>query len=359
MDDFFKKYNINDEVIAAGVSGGADSLALIFRLEEWAKANNRKVVALTVDHGLRVESGQEALYVADLMKQYGIEHHILVWEGSKPTKGIEAEARAVRYQLLGKWCQENQVKVLATGHHQRDQAETFLLRLQRGSGLSGLSGILPVSNRDGLMIIRPQLENTPQELKDFLIAKGIAWVEDPSNQCEDFQRVKIRNYLPQLEKEIGISVECLAGTADVLARTRAYMEEQVEQVVRDNVRYLEKNCGAIVSKKSLDEMHEEIRYRLLALLIKKIGKRDYTPEAEDVLRLCRGIVSEQEFRGCTLGECEIFAAQKKIWIVPELKSKWILSKKMWEEFVVQNPQYGHMMLPYKVRRVLFERLAEV
>ena len=96
MQCFFEKYQIKDEVIAAGVSGGADSLALALRLKECGK----KVVALTVDHGLRKESAREAEYVAKLMKAQGIEHHILLWKGAKPTRGIEESAREARYQLL-------------------------------------------------------------------------------------------------------------------------------------------------------------------------------------------------------------------------------------------------------------------
>lgn len=176
------------KVIAAGVSGGADSLALVLRLKEWGDANGKKIVALTVDHGLRSEAAAEAAYVAEVMQRFGIEHHILRWEGEKPVHGIEEAAREARYALIAAWCREAGVRVLATGHHRRDQAETFLLRLIRGSGVSGLSGILPVSERLGLMIIRPQLFDAPDDLKAYLEQCGVAWVEDPSNRNEDFLR---------------------------------------------------------------------------------------------------------------------------------------------------------------------------
>src|SRR5574344_373927 len=143
MDDFFKKYNFNNEKIAVGVSGGADSLALVLRFKEMGL----DIVALTVDHKLRLESGEEAKYVAEIMQKYGINHYILEWNGNKPKRGIEEKAREARYELISKWCEDNKVKVLAMGHHLQDQAETFLLRLQRGSGIYGLSGILPVSQR--------------------------------------------------------------------------------------------------------------------------------------------------------------------------------------------------------------------
>lgn len=352
MQDFFAKYKIEDEVIAAGVSGGADSLALVIRLQQWAKIQNKKIVALTVDHQLRPESAAEADYVAGLMQRLGIEHHILVWDGDKPVKGIEEEARMARYHLLQKWCAEHNVRVLATGHHRRDQAETFLLRLQRGSGLYGLSGILPVSRRGELMIIRPQLEDTPSELKEFLQKQGIEWVEDPSNQCEDFMRVKIRNYLPILEKELGISEQRLADTAAVLSRTRAYIEEQVDKVVKNQAREFADGLAFALPEKTVAELSQEICYRVLAQLIRRGGKKEYVPEGEEMLRLCCNLQHCDEFKGCTLGGCEIFKAMKKIWIVPELGCKKILAKKDWEAFCSRNPQYGKMTLPYKVRRVI-------
>lgn len=353
MQEFFAKYQIEDDVIAAGVSGGADSLALVLRLQECGK----KVIALTVDHGLRPESGDEAAYVAKVMKAHGIEHHILVWKGTKPISDIEAVAREARYDLLCSWCLDHGVNVLAIGQHLRDQAETFLLRLQRGSGLYGLSGILPVSNRGTVKIIRPQLTDSPERLRDFLCSQGIKWVEDPSNQCDDFQRVKIRKFLPELENKTGLSVERLAETAAVLARTRAYLEELTDSLIKNHVRWWD---GILVSmsKDFVKNLHSEMRYRVLAVLIKEIGGRLYTPEADEIFRLGEEL-TKADFKGCTLGDCEIFMAQKRLWIVPELKKKSVLSKKQWEEFSASFPKYANAALPYKVRQALYYRLANI
>ena len=191
MEDFFSKYPISEKTIAVGVSGGADSLALVLRLHEFQK----KVVALTVDHGLRPDSYQEAEYVASIMAKFGIEHHILIWQGEKPQTGIEEAAREARYQLMIEFCRQNDIKYLAIGHHLRDQAETFLLRLARGSGVFGLSSILPLSQRDDITIIRPQLSDSPEDLRQYLINKNIKWIEDPMNDSDEFTRVKISSYI--------------------------------------------------------------------------------------------------------------------------------------------------------------------
>lgn len=346
MRKFFEQYPLTDEVIAAGVSGGADSLALVLRLKDMG----RKVVALSVDHGLRPESADEVAYVAKIMADEGIEHHILKWEGTKPTTAIEAEAREARYNLLCSWCWEHKIKYLAVGHHRRDQAETFLLRLQRGSGLYGLSGMQPLSWRNGIGIIRPQLDDNPDDLRAYLQERKIRWVEDPSNQSLDFQRVKMRKFLPELERKTGISEERLAETAAILARSRAFIESEVEHLRQTKVRNYGKRifslAGGVVAA-----VHEELGYRLLGNLLCQSGELEYPPEAVEVLRLLAEL-QQPNFKGATLGGCEIFAAQKRIWIVPELRISEVLSKAKWEKILQFLPQYANASLPYKVRRAL-------
>ena len=354
MNRFFEAYSLKSDVVAAAVSGGADSLALVLRLNDWAKAHQVKVIALTVDHQLRSESGAEAAYVAGVMKKHGIEHHILVWEGEKPQSDVEAVAREARYDLLCGWCHQHGVTTLAVGHHCRDQAETFLLRLQRGSGLYGLSGILPVTNRNGIEIIRPQLNDNPDDLKTYLRDKQIEWVEDPSNQCEDYQRVRMRKFLALLEQGTGISVQRLAETTAVLARTRAYFEDKIADLIANHVRWWQ-GAAVSVSRSVLLAQHEEIRYRLLSELIVRIGGRMYAPEAEEVLRLSRGL-EKPDFKGCTLGHCELFESRNKLWIVPEDRSATLMTTAEWDKCLKSVPQYAKSNLPYKVRRAIYNQV---
>lgn len=354
MEQFFEQYPLEEDVIAAGVSGGADSLALVLRLSEWAKKKHKKVIALTVNHQLREEAGAEADYVAKLMREKKIEHHILVWQGEKPKSNIEQLAREARYSLIADWCSQNNVRVLATGHHRRDQAETFLLRLQRGSGLFGLCGILPVSYRSGLKIIRPQLNETPENLRDYLISSGIAWVEDESNHCEDFQRVKIRHFLSELESKIGLSEKRLADTTETLRRARSFIEEQTSQFIENHVR---RWGGTVVSVSfsSLCSLHSELRYQVLSSLLREIGQKIYSPEAGELLFLDRKLF-DPEFKGCTLGGCELFVMQKRLWIVPEQKQNHLLMRQEWEKCLQSVPQYAKANLPYKVRRAIYHHL---
>ena len=349
MKQFFEKYQIKDKVIAAGVSGGADSLALALKLKECGK----KVVALTVDHGLRKESAKEAAYVAKVMKKQGIEHHILQWKGIKPTHGVEESAREARYQLMFDFCKNHQIKVLATGHHLRDQAETFLLRLARGSGVFGLSGILPVSDREGITVIRPQLSIAPEELREYLKEKNIQWIEDPMNQDEDFMRVKIRKFLPKLA-EIGLSEKRLSETASTLLKTRIFLQQKVDAFMKDHVRLWEETVAAL-SWNKLKNLPQEIALPMLGQLLQRIGNTPYVSEAEELQRV---LENGDEFKGCTLGNCELLVAAKRLWVVPQDRTNRLMSKQEWDSFVKEHSVYRHCGFPYKVRRALRDKMRD-
>ena len=347
MRNFFEKFQINDKAIAAGVSGGADSLALVLLLKEWASLNGRKIIALTVEHGLRPESAAEADYVASLMKSWGIEHHILPWLGEKPKTGVEEEARKMRYLLLKNWCREHGVAALAVAHHQRDQAETFLMRLQRGSGLDGLCGMAPVSFMEEIKIIRPLLDKNPDDLKALLKERGVRWVEDPSNQCDDYLRVRIRKFLPVLEKEAGIGIKRILSTMEALNSSRGYLDEQCRKLIKNHVKNWD-GAGYSCALGEWRKFHPEMKFRILSSLLKAAGGKEYPPRADDLLRLLKNM-EKDNFKSATLGGCNIVLADCKIWIIPEQKSSNGPDKKIWDAWLAENPQYKKQRLPYKLR----------
>ena len=337
--------------VAVGVSGGADSLALVLVLAELL--GKKRIVALTVDHGLRKESLREANYVAQLMNEYEIEHHILTWEGKKPTQGIEEAARIARYNLIYEWCRQNDVNTLGVAHHLLDQAETFFIRLHRGSGLTGLCGMGAVGAWKDLRIVRPLLDIHPQELREYLQQRNIRWVEDPSNQSDDFLRCRIRKFLPILEEKTGISMQRIADTMKVLTKSRDFIRAQVETFIAKYARFWDE-VGVCISLKALRESHEELVYQVLNDLLKKISGKDYTPRAYDVERLVANLTqpNNENFGGATLSECELFVGQHKLWIVREVRSKKKMPKAVWEAFVKENSHYAHFDLPYKLRVAL-------
>lgn len=210
-------------VMAVAVSGGGDSMALCLLADAWVRRRGGRVVALTVDHGLRPESGTEAATVGRWMAALGIDHHVLSWQGSKPRSAIQAAARTARYDLLAGWCRQAGVLHLLLGHQLEDQAETFLMRLSRGSGADGLAAMAAVTESAGLRLLRPLLGVSRDRLQATLVLRGQAWLDDPSNRNAVFGRVRIRQSLPAFAEE-GFTPARLGGVVQDFGRSRQERE---------------------------------------------------------------------------------------------------------------------------------------
>lgn len=179
--------------IGVAVSGGPDSLALLLLAHA---AYGDRVAAATVDHGLRPEGAEEARFVARICADLDCSHSILPVEVAHGGMGLQGEARRARYDALRAWAEAEGVEALCTAHHADDQAETLLMRLKRGAGLSGLAGIRPL-RREGttLRIVRPLLGWRRRDLADIVAKAGIAAVDDPSNRDLRFDRAAMRQWL--------------------------------------------------------------------------------------------------------------------------------------------------------------------
>jgi len=201
--------------ILAAVSGGPDSTAMMHLLARWSAAGTRRppVVVATVDHGLRPEAAEEASFVAGQAAALGFSHRILVWEGEKPGTGLQEAAREARYRLLAQCAREEGASHLLTAHTRDDQAETVLMRLSKGSGLSGLAGMRRERDRLGIRHVRPLLDQPKALLLDLCRAQGWPFVADPSNENELFARVRWRRLMPLLAAE-GLTAERLARLAE-------------------------------------------------------------------------------------------------------------------------------------------------
>ena len=207
------------ERLLLAVSGGPDSLALLLLAHATIPG---QVEAATVDHRLRPAAAREAAYVSDICGRLGVPHKVLavdVGEGN-----LQAEARSARYDALAGWMEERDIATLATGHQLDDQAETFLMRLNRGSGLSGLAGIRNLSGIPGheyLRLIRPVLDWRRSELQGVVEVAGIAAVTDPSNHDEQFDRVRMRKALASAN---WLDIPAIARSAELLAHADASLD---------------------------------------------------------------------------------------------------------------------------------------
>jgi tRNA(Ile)-lysidine synthase len=208
------------------VSGGPDSTALLLMAAEWAaRRGTTRIAAATVDHGLRPDSAAEAASVAQLCEQLAVPHRTLVWAGAKPSTRVQERARQARYRLLADHARGIGAGTIVTAHHADDQAETVLFRLMRGSGVAGLSGMAPISERDRLAIARPLLGVAKSTLIAFAQARGAAFVEDPSNADPRYARPRLRSLIAGLAAE-GLDSEGLAR----LARRAAEADEALERM---------------------------------------------------------------------------------------------------------------------------------
>ena len=321
-----------DGPIAVAVSGGSDSLALMHLLRAFAEQRKSKPpVVLTVDHGLRKSSAGDAKQVAVWAKQAGLKVQILKWTGAKPKSGIEAAARLARYRLMGEWLTRHGIATLFVGHTSDDQAETFLLRLARGSGLDGLAAMRasapwPVPGFADLVVARPLLGFRRSELRAHLKLRGHSWLEDPMNQDIAFDRVKIRKALAVLA-DAGLTVERIASAAAHLARARESLEIVTEAVLARAVR--SGNGGVLLDPAVLAAAPREVGLRALAAVLMAVSAQAYRPRFESLERLFDQIAGARLGAGATLHGCHIRPAGKlgkdfaqgALWLSPESPRK--------------------------------------
>jgi tRNA(Ile)-lysidine synthase len=234
--------------LVIAVSGGPDSTALLALVARWRAARKQgpALLAVTVDHGLRPESAREARAVKRLAGELGVRHRTLRWTGSKPASALQEEARRVRYQLLAAAARGAGAPCVLTAHTLDDQAETVLLRMARGSGLSGLGAmarqtLLPITaphaaglprtrasdKKSAIVLVRPLLDLPKARLIATLAAMGISFADDPSNRDPRFTRPRLRELMPALAAE-GLDARRLALLARRLRRADATIEAAVE-----------------------------------------------------------------------------------------------------------------------------------
>lgn len=356
--EFLERNHIEDKNIAVGVSGGSDSLALILMAHDELTPLGYKLTALTVDHRLRPTSAQEAAYVSQIMKENGIEHHILVWDTEeKPSSGIEEAARKARYSMIAEWCEDNAVKFVMTAHHMYDQAETFFMRLFRGSGLNGLCGMREVFQLHGLYILRPLLNTNPEIMKDYLRKRNISWIKDESNDAEEYLRVKMRHALPEFYEKSGITAEQIINTMTKLQYSRDYLEHETRAIIDNSFKNWFNYAYCCLFKNFL-AFDDELKFRLLSFLLRTVGQTEYAPRAEKIINLIDRL-KKNGFHSATLGHCRLYVMDDCLWIYPEEFEIGNYNLANWKMFKQLNPKFRRIKLPFQVRAYLFNHFREL
>jgi len=304
--------------IAVAVSGGADSMVLAHVLKQWSVANNIRLVALTVDHGLRSESASEAQQVHAWLQDSGIEHHILHWRGEKPSSNIQHHARNARYELLTTTCKTLGIDVLAVAHHGDDQAETVLMRLARGSGVDGLAAMEPIKYRDGLITIRPMLEVTKQDIIAYAQQQKIEWIEDPSNDSLEYDRVKFRQFLNGFADKHVITKR-LCQTAKHMRRAQQVLDKQLHSLM-SQVAVFELPSHICVDMSAWQKLDEEIQLRMLTSWMRMLNVDFYKPRFENLEHLAERLLDWNHFTGATLSGCVFKSNRGKLLIFREMSA---------------------------------------
>lgn len=308
--------------ILLAVSGGPDSMALMHLAARWRdslpKQARPEVIAATVDHGLRPESAEEARLVARAAQALDIVHHTLVWTGPKPRSRIQEAAREARYGLLADCARACGVRVIMTGHHADDQAQTILFRLLRGSSLAGLSGMRKRSHREGLEIARPLLDAGKQRLIEYCNTHAIAYADDASNRDPKYARTRMTSLLEAMETE-GLDAAGWARLGRRAVQAEAALQSFARELFARN--FVAEGDGWRAELAAIAPVEDEMMIRLLALALEAQASASNWPRLERLERLAQGVaraLAAREAFSATLAGRQIRVSRRgRLTIRPE------------------------------------------
>ncbi len=276
--------------LGIAVSGGSDSLALMYLTAAWAKKASRSLVVLSIDHGLRKESKSECKLVEERAKALNIPHRTVEWS-DKPRGNLQKVAREARHKIIKDWAISQKLSGVLLGHTLDDNVETFILRLIRGSGVDGLAGISPDRFINGVRIFRPLLNFSRNTLQQYLETKGYTWVDDPSNRDRRFDRVKVRQILSELQG-LGLSKKRLLTTANHMRRAQDFLTRETFRMSERCVRQ-EVWGGLSISLEPFLEISKEIQLRILSAGLMWVSGKVYKPRYENMDRLLTSILDRE------------------------------------------------------------------
>jgi tRNA(Ile)-lysidine synthase len=302
------------KIIAVGVSGGGDSMALAHLLAEYCAAHDKYLHIVSVNHQLRDAAQEEVLQVGAWVKDWpNTTHYILNWDHEqKPDSRIQESARSARYDLLCAHCTRHNINALFIAHHRDDQYETFLMRLTSGSGLKGLAAMAEISaTENNIVKIRPLIHYSHQDLIDYCQRNAINWIEDPSNQDTQYKRVRFRNTAAFLSEE-GLSTKRVDTLITRIARANKalayYTAQELNKVTTE-----ETSISQTIDLKLFLSLPDEIALNILGQIMRKIQKSaaNYPPSAEKLESLYARIVNTHTpFQGATLYKCQFSLRNK-------------------------------------------------
>lgn len=269
------------ERLGVAVSGGPDSMALLLLTHA---ARPGAIHAVTVDHRLRAESAAEAETVAGYCHQLGVPHAVLPVTVENGTS-LQGQARTARYRALGSWATERALSAVLTAHHADDQAETLLMRMGRGAGLAGLSGVRQVRDlAPGVRLVRPLLSWRKEDLVAIVAAAGLEAIDDPANCDPRHHRTAVRTTLAKVD---WLDPTALSLSAAWLSEAEAALGWMVDRLAGERI----ERCEDLVTL-SANDLPSELQRRLLIVAIEQLGAP--APRGPDIKRaLCKLAAGER------------------------------------------------------------------
>ena len=297
---FEKNINGLDKSLVA-VSGGPDSLSLAFLTKCYSIKNSVNFKYALVDHKLRKDSSLEAKKVVQILKKIGINCKILVWKGRKPNSNIQKIARNNRYRLLVKECNRFDAKTILLGHQMNDLHENFFLRMTRGSGLKGLTSLGVNSDFSKIKLLRPLINIPKKDLEKLASIVFNNFIKDPSNENDEFARVRIRKILKIFSRE-GLEAKKINITINNLKSANNALDYYANKNIRENTTYFKKNKSFFLNK-NFFKSPNEVLLRSLTMILRDLSGRYYPPRGKKINRLILLMSSQNKAKKTTLGGC--------------------------------------------------------
>jgi tRNA(Ile)-lysidine synthase len=293
--------------LGLAVSGGGDSMAMLRLAAAWGQAD---LHAVTVDHGLRAGAAHEAALVAETCATLDIPHTILRWSGWDGAGNLQDRAREARYQLISGWAAERGIDRVLLAHTIEDQAETFLMRLARASGVDGLSAM---ADRviGGVRFHRPLLGVRRRDLRLYLEEQGQQWAEDPTNADETYDRVRLRARAEELA-QIGLGAQTLSDVAQNMAQAKEALNWAAGAFAQAHARM--QGPDLTLEAAAFQALPQELKRRVLVAALRWMTGAGYAPRRTAVAGVMQALAAGQ---GATLHGCRVTLRKGRLWLFRE------------------------------------------
>lgn len=335
------EYNINNLIgnfglskIAIAVSGGSDSVALLYLANIWAEKNNIELSVISVDHNLREQSKQETHYIQNISNSLNRKHYSLSFDHQNNFSNLQERAREGRYDLMTNLCLELDILVLLTAHHEDDYVENFCLRLERNSGIFGLSSS-NINWYNNIQIIRPLYNIPKSELVEYLVSHNIKWFEDESNSSNKYRRNIIRQKLAKGEDYIKADIILQQLKINDLLDNK--FKPELISAIAEAVKIFEYGF-AFLDLVKFDKFSNEVKVQIINFLLIIISGQSRAARFYSVEPILKLITQDANFKN-TLHGCVINRIQNELLIYREFGKKLPESKILLDKSVIWDNRF--------------------